>query len=947
MTGAGPGLYGATLAYPEATVDQLVLATAARTPDALAVRQWDERLTYRELVAQAAAVAGLLRGQGIGRHARVGVCATRRPELVVTLLGVLLAGGCVVPLDPGGPRRRMLDIVADAGVRLVVGDAAEAEFGSVPQVRTLVPVPAAAGLAAGEPVPGPAEPDDIAYLPYTSGSTGRPKGVLATHRGLVEFIAGCAAVTGAGVGTRVLGISSLGFDAAVMDLLLPLVVGGSVQLVSTQDRADPQRLTRFIAQHRVDWGFITPSLLDLLDPAQLPDWRVVLAGGEAVPAALASRWAPGRRLFNSYGPTEVTATAALGELTGADGDPVPLGPPIPNHRLYIVDDRLSPVPDGEPGELLVGGPGVSYGYLNRPALTAERFVPDPFSGRPGERLYRTGDLVRRRADGRVVYLGRSDRQLKIRGQRVELGEIEAVLAEHPAVRSAAVEAVPGPTGIQLVAFVAPDSASDDELHEYAAAQLPASMRPARLLRLAALPVAAITGKLDHSALRTLATEAVATQDATQDEAADGADPVHRVAAQVWRQVLGTAPGPQTDFFRAGGDSIAAMRLVASLSERLHRNVATDDVLQARTFAGLVDRLAIAPPLDAPALSTGNPPTLSAPQRRLWFLDQLAPASAPYNIAFADRVHGELDLDALARALAAVAQRHDVLRWRVLRDGGVPYPVCDPPGEVPVPLVDLIGTADPEAALRTALDAQAARPIDLATGPAWQVTGYRLGPAEHVIAVTVHHAVFDGWSQRVFYRDLATAYAAAVDGGRPVLPTLPAGYADYAVWRAERDRRTGADHLAWWLRELAGAPTELELPRDRPRRAVQTYSGAEASLMLPPVTEAAVRALAVRLAATPAEVLLAGFGALLNRLTGAPEMVIGAVVADRRLVAFDEVVGFFIDTVPVRLRPVGRSFAELVTGSAGALRDASAHLGAPLERLVDALGLAGQTAHPPL
>ncbi|WP_406065681.1 amino acid adenylation domain-containing protein [Micromonospora sp. NBC_00860] len=940
---------GESLPWPDATLAELVVAQAARTPDAVAVRQWDTRLSYAELLSRAAGVAATLRARGVGRQTRVGVCGTRRPDLVATVLGVLLAGGCYVPLEPGGPRRRLHAIAADAGLSLVVGDAAEAEFGAAPGVEA-IGLPGPASLA-----PCPARPGDPAYVLFTSGSTGRPKGVLTTHRNVVEFVSGVVALSGADAGVRSLGIASLGFDAATMDLFVPLLLGGTVQLLGAEDRADPVRLARFIVAHEVNWGFITPTVLAMLDPEEVPDWRTVLCGGEAVPAALAARWAPGRRFLNGYGPTETTVLAVSGPLSATETDPVPIGRPLPNHRAYVVDAALDPMPVGETGELLIGGPGLADGYLGQPALTAERFVPDAFSGLPGERLYRTGDLVRHDPDGRIVYLGRADRQVKIRGQRIELGEVEAVLADLPGVASVAVEAVAGPAGTELVAFLTPTDAPDDaRLRAYAGSRLTAAMLPARVLRRAALPVSPTSGKLDRPALRALAVTALTTPPAepggTPVDAAVPSDltddPVAAAVAGIWTRLLGTPPGPDTDFLAAGGNSIAAMRLVAALRDELGRQVDTREVFALRGFGRLVEQVAVAPSA-GDELSTGNPPTLSPPQRRLWFVDQLAPSSAPYNIAVAHRLRGPLDTAALGAALRAVAVRHDVLRWRIPQTGGVPYAVCAEPTDVAVPVVDLTDSIDREAELARMLAAGAAHPFDLATGPPWQVTVYRLGPDQHVLAVTWHHAVFDGWSERVCYDDLATGYGRAVAGQPPALPELCARYADYAVWRDARDRRRGEADLAWWAGHLSGAPTVLELPRDRPRPAVQTYAGAEASVRLSAPADHAVRELAERRGTTVAAVLLAAFGELIARLTGGDDHVLGAIVADRRLAAFDDVVGFFIDTVPVRVRTAGASFAELVDRCAGELHEATAHPGAPLERIVEALGVGRDTARAPL
>ncbi|GAB2935052.1 hypothetical protein GCM10027280_23670 [Micromonospora polyrhachis] len=932
---------GAALSYPDATLADLIVTQAQRRPDAVAVRQWSAQLTYRQLVDQAAGVAAALRELGVGPETRVGVCGLRRPELVATVLGVLMSGGCFVPLEPGGPRRRLLEIVDDAGLTVVVGDRAEAEFGDLPGIRTLgLPAP-------GSPDACPATPDDTAYVLFTSGSTGRPKGVLTTHRNVVEFVFGCAATTGADESTRALGIASLGFDAASIDLFVPLALGGSVQLLGVEDRSDPTRLRQFVVEHEVNWGFITPTMLSMLDPAEVPGWRLVMCGGEAVPAELAARWLPGRRFIDSYGPTETTVLVVTDEVSGLPQDPMPIGRPLPNHRAYVVDADLRLVGPGEIGELLIGGPGLATGYLNRPGLTADRFVPDAYSDLPGQRLYRTGDLVRQLPDGRIVYLGRADRQVKIRGQRIELGEIETVLGEHPDVRQAAVEAVPGPVGAELVAFLTPATApTEAQLRSYAQTRLTSGMLPARVLRLAELPVNPVTGKLDRAALRELATSAADPVDAAVDDPA--ATPTEQAVARIWCQVLGSTPGRNTDFFLSGGNSIAVMRLVAGLRAELGRQVNADDVFTGRTLAGLAERVADAEPLTADEFTTGNPPTLSPPQRRLWFMDQLAPSSAPYNIALATRLRGELDVAALGRALRAVAERHDVLRWRVPQTGGVPYAMCEEPTDISAPVVDLTDSPDQATELRTMLAAGASHTFDLATGPAWQVTVYRLGPTEHVLAITLHHAVFDGWSQAVLYNDLAEAYQAAVSGDPMRLPPLRASYADYAVWRSDRDQRRGQSDLDWWVNHLSGAPTVLDLPRDRPRPAVQTYSGAEATVALSEPTDRAVRQLAARLGVTPAGVLLAGFGQLINRLTGSDDQVIGAIVADRRLAAFDDVIGFFIDTVPVRLRTDGgTTFAELVQRASVELRDSVAHPGAPLERVVEALSVGRDTSRAPL
>ncbi|MCT2581931.1 amino acid adenylation domain-containing protein [Actinophytocola gossypii] len=894
----------------------LVLAQARRTPDAVAVVQWDRGLTYRELTGRAAALAEDLRAAGAGRGTTVGVCHDRSPELLVALLGVLLSGAAYVPLDPTYPRRRLATIADDAALVAVITSGASLDLG-VPELT--VPERVA------EPVGGRAGGDDLAHLIYTSGSTGRPKGVLTTHRNAVAFVTGTAPAMGAQAGSTVLCFSSPSFDAFTFDVYAPLSVGGTVALVGDTDRADPALLERFVTEHRVDIGIVTPAVLRVLDPARLPHWHTVIVGGDLVEPGLVEPWTvpSGRTFRHVYGPTETTTFVVVDELTGRWTDPLPLGRPTPGHHAHVVDENLDPVPPGEPGELLIGGPGVALGYLDRPGLTADRFVPDPFSGEPGARLYRTGDVCRLLPDGRIGFLGRRDGQVKIRGQRVELGEIEAVLREHPDVDQAVVEVVPAAAGPEVVAFVAghvPDDLTDEAVRDWCAARLTPAMVPARVFRSDALPVNQATGKIDRAGLRELAAPADAEPDAA---------PAGRDLAGVWQRVLGgPPPGPDADFFVAGGHSIAVMRLVAAIRDELRRDVRAVDVFDGRTLAGLAERVERAAPLPGPDLPTGSPPTLSPSQRRMWFLDRLAPDSAAYNIAFAERLRGPLDVAALRHALTTVAERHEVLRWRVRDDRGTPVAHVVPPGEVPLSVVDV---AEHDLAAR--LGADAGRPIDLATGPVWRAVLYRLGPDDHVLGLVLHHAVADGWSQSVLYDDLAAAYT-----GKP-LPALPTGYADYAVWRDSRDARDGEADRAWWRDHLAGAPTSVDLPRDRPRPPVQTYAGRTASAPFPADLDAAVRALAADLGATPSLVLLAGFGEVLRRLTGRGDNVVGVVVADRAEPAFADLVGFFVDIVPVRLRTDGHlAFAEGVLACRDEFLDVTAHPAAPLERIVRDAGV---------
>ena len=712
------------------SVPARILGHAARTPDAVAVRQDAATLTYAELAGIAAEVATRLRAAGVGPEDVVGVCADRRPALPAAMLGVWLAGAAYLPLDPSLPPARLRGLVTEAAAAAVVVD---------PLGRSLLEGPALVDLpdrGAGTVEAPRQHPRAAAYVLFTSGSTGRPKGVVVPHGAVDGFLAWMAGVTGTGPGDVVLAFASIGFDVSVYELFLPLVAGGTLALAGQAERTDAVRLQRFAAAHGVTVLDLPPALLPLVEPAAIPTLRVLTTGSEAPGPEQVARWTGGGvRLLNCYGPTEATVNVTAFEATGSWDRPLPIGTPAPGQRAYVVDPGLRELGPDEPGELLLGGAGLARGYLGDPALTAERFVPDPFSGEPGARLYRTGDQVVWRADGQLHFLGRLDRQVKIRGQRVETGEVEAVLLQHPAVLQAAVDAVPGPAGLELVAYVTPAGAAAEDLRAHCARRLPAAMVPARVAGLDALPLSPSSSKVDLHALRGMLAPGPAAPRRRPPET-----PVQRAVAAAWSAELGTAEvGLDDDFVACGGHSIAAMRLVATLRGDLDRDVEAEDVLLGRTLAGIAARVEAAARLGGEDLVTGHPPALGPAQRRLWFLDRYAPHSTAYNIAMAERLRGPLDVPALAAALRAVQARQDVLRWRIPDADGIPYAVADPAGDVPLPVFEVDD-------VRAALDELAGTRFDLGTDRLWRAVLLCLGPAEHVLGIVAHHAVFDGWSQ---------------------------------------------------------------------------------------------------------------------------------------------------------------------------------------------------------
>ncbi|WP_433414390.1 amino acid adenylation domain-containing protein [Microtetraspora malaysiensis] len=886
----------------------LITAQAAKTPDAPAVRQWENVLTYAQLVERAGALAARLQELGVGPESRVGLCTRRNPLMPAAVLGIHLAGGAYLPLDPGHPRLRLEEVLDDAGVEVVVVDERGAELlegcgralVNADQPRRAAP-------------PNRAVPGNAAHVIYTSGSTGRPKGVVVSHANVVAFVTSTVAHFALDASCRSFAFSALGFDASVFDMLTPLAAGGCVQLVPDEDRVDPARLQRFLEEHDVTYGFLPPAVLPLVDPSRLPYLQDVMTAGEPPPPEQVARWSAHGNFHNWYGPTESTVTVVGGRFEGVWERPLPIGRPLRGCRAHILDEDLNECPTGVPGELCIGGPQISRGYVGRPGLTAERFIPDPFSTEPGARLYRTGDRVAWQEDGQIAFMGRLDRQVKVQGQRVEIGEVETTLRAHPKVLQAVVDF----TG-ELVAYVTPEDAPDlAVLREDLAVRLPPYMLPTRLVRLDILPLNA-SGKVDLATLRAQ----------SQREQGTGTG-----LAGIWARVLeAPAPDDEDDFFQRGGHSLRAMRLVAAVRAELGRVVSVQDVYEGRTYGALRALVERAQRATTAAPPTGSPAAFTPAQRRMWFVEQLAPESTAHNIAMAERIRGPLDVAALQRALTTVVTVHEALRWRVGSRDGIPDVTVAPPGEVPLPVDDLS-----PAELAGALQKEARERFDLAAGPLFRARLIRLAPDEHVLCLTAHHLVFDGWSQDVLYRGLSAAYR-----GEPV-EVAEHTFADYVRWlRGNGDGQA----LGWWREHLRDAPLVLDLPRDAARPPAQTFHGAACRGELDAALAGRVAELAARLGATPYAVLLAAFGRQLAGLSGRNDLVVGAAYADRPHVAFESLVGMCVQVLPLRLRPRG-DFAEQVRACAAELGAAIRHRDVPLGQLLESLRLPRDLSRNPI
>jgi amino acid adenylation domain-containing protein len=914
----------------------VIAEQAERTPHAVAVRQWGRELTYTQLVGRAATLSRRLHTAGIGPESVVGICARRTPELVVAMLGVMLSGGAYVAIDLAYPRKRIATIIEDAHVQVMIADESGARL-----LGPLAPrlIPLREGGPSAAPPQAAASPDAMAYLIYTSGSTGVPKAVVVTHANLLAFATMTADYFGIDSACRSIGFASLGFDASVLDIHIPLMRGGSVQLLGDEDRLDPVRLSRFLRAHEVTYGILPPAVLPLLDPEQLPTLRHLISGGEPVGPEQVARWSrPGRRAFhNWYGPSEATV-AVVGTELSCDGDrALPIGHPLPGNQVYVLDEDLRPCPPGVPGELCVAGPQVARGYLRRPALTAERFVANPFSADPAARMYRTGDRVVMADDGRLDFLGRLDRQVKVQGQRVELGEIEVVLRGHPRVGHAVVDLVEGPAGLkEIVAHLTPQDAPDiSEVRRYCADRIPAYMTPHRVRRWHAMPLT-VAGKVDLDILR-------AGHDEVDAPGREAATPTERAVASAWAEAFGSAePTPDEDFFEAGGHSLLAMRLVTAIRDRLSVEITVDEVLTGRTVAGIARLAKQAPPAwSGPDASTTRP-ELSSLQRRMWFVERLAPGIPAHNIAMAQHISGKLDVETLRRALADVAARHESLRWRITARDGVPHVIVgDPLADVPLPVEPASGGVQ-GAELRELLEQESRIVFDLEKGPLWRARLLRLGPEEHLLAVTVHHIVFDGWSQHVFWRDLAAALRGQA------LDAPEGSFSRYVARQEQRRLRRGDGDMEWWAERLSGAPAVVDLPGDHARPPVQTFDGASVRALIGHADSEAVRSVARSLGVTPYAVLLTAFAVLVRRLIGRDELIVGAPVADRADHDCADVVGCLVHLLPLRLRTTDEAaFAQNVRDCQAELATALAHRDVPLDRLVDRLGIPRDLSRNPL
>jgi amino acid adenylation domain-containing protein len=964
------------------SVQDLFSRVAERLPHRVAVERGDERVTYGELEEATNRLASYLVSTGVGKGSVVGVLAHDTAEVITAILGVLKAGCVFVPLDPSIPERRLRAMVAEVSPVCflsppgLAGEAAKLAAESGARVVSL-------GRPGGESAPGaesyaghddatrPAvgwQPDDMCYVYFTSGSTGRPKGIAGRLKGIDHFVRWEIATCGVGEGTRVSQLISPSFDAFLRDAFTPLCAGGTVCAPESRDViVDAAALARWLDEREINLVHCVPSLLRAvinqdLSPDSFPALRDVLLSGEPLLPADVKRWVElfGERirLVNLYGPTETTMTKFFYFVrpTDAGRRSIPIGKPMEGARALVLDAKGAACPPGAIGEIHIRTPYRTLGYYGQPELTAEVFIPNPFGQNPDDLIYRTGDLGRVLEDGNFEFLGRKDQQVKIRGVRIELREIESALREHEAVADVAVVDFDDAGGNKyLCAYVVPGGeAGAVELREHLAASLPPAMIPSAFVFRDSLP-RTISGKLDRKALP--------PPSAARAESGAGfapaRTPVEEVLCGIWASVVGVERvGVEDDFFSLGGHSLLATQLLARVRETLGVELPLRSLFEAPTVAGQARRVEDArregkglktEPV-VPTPRDGELP-LSFAQQRLWFIDQLQPGSVFYNISTAVRLTGRLDVRALELTLTEITRRHEVLRTTFETADGRARQVIAPPRPFRLPLIDLsrLGAEQREAELAYLLREEPRRAFDLASDQLARATLVRLDEESHVALFTIHHIVSDGWSMGVLVREVAALYRAFAAGEPSPLPELPVQYVDFARWQRERLRGPALEALlSYWRGQLEGAPTTLNLPTARVRPEVQTFRGSALTQQLPLPLSESLKALSRREGATLFMTLLAAFNALLHLHTGQEDIVLGSPIAARDQVELENMIGFFANTLVLRTDLSGDpTFRELLARVREAALGAYAHQDLPFDKLVEELRPERNLSHNPL
>lgn len=924
-------------------------------PQATAVRFATEELSYALLEARSNQIAHYLKALGVGAEVRVGLCMERSPWMICAILGIMKAGGAYVPLDPRYPTERLNLMIEDAEPTVLLTMSELAEHVPSAKIHPIYLDRAIPELS-DYPVSAPPlsyHPEQLAYIIYTSGSTGAPKGVLVPQRGLVNLVLAQIELFAIDHTSRLLQFAPLSFDASVSEIWTALLAGAELVMAAWETMVPGLELIELLERAKITTITLPPSILAALPDADLPDLQTLVVAGEPCPAYLVDRWGQQRRMLNAYGPTENTVCATAGSCDSGPRQPA-IGSALPNVQVYLLNHQLQPVAVGIPGMLYIGGMGLSRGYHQNPRLTAERFIPDLWGGTPGARLYNTGDIARFRPDGQLEYIGRSDQQVKLRGYRIELGEIEAVLQQHPAVQTSVLALHTNQAQQQhLVAYVVAKSAvtlTITELQQHCNRLLPNYMLPTIFMLLPELPHTP-NGKIDRQSLPIpeqvrpgLVKDFVAPRSETET-----------ILAQIWADILNIDHvGIEHNFFELGGHSLLATQVLSRVREICKVDVPLRNFFRVPTIAALANIVDTSETVSkVPALrvlAERHKLPLSFAQQRLWAIEQLHPGESIYNIPGALQLDGQLEPAGLEYALNEIVRRHEVLRTTFALSDEGPIQRIAADLHITIPLRDLESNAAQEqAVLDQLLQTEAALPFDLNHGPLLRAQLIRLAPERHLLLFTLHHIIADGWSLGILTNEFATLYTAFIEQRPSPLPDLAIQYADFAAW--QRQWLQGsilADKLNYWKQQLANAPTRTTFPPDRPRPAIQSYTGATLVQQLSPALTSALLDLSRQFDVSLFMALSGGFAILLNRYVNSNDLVIGTDVANRQYLEVEPLIGFFVNVLPLRFDLGGNpSFAELAARIRVTALDAFTHQDVPFEKIVDELKLPRNLEHNPL
>ncbi|HJP93403.1 MAG TPA: amino acid adenylation domain-containing protein [Pyrinomonadaceae bacterium] len=929
-------------AYPNVCVYQLIERQAALRPDAIAVEMDSEQLRYAELNARANQLARHLRAMGVGPETLVGVFLRRSVQMVVALLAIHKAGGAYLPLDPSFPEKRLSYMVQNAELKVLLTETSLADA-LPPSTARIINVDNDFARHSSEDLVPNVTSENLAYVIYTSGSTGNPKGVQIEHRGFTNFILSMQREPGITPDDVVLAITTLSFDPAGLELFLPLITGARFVIADSETAGDGFQLREKLATSGATVLQATPTTWRMLIDA---GWRArkglkALCGGEALSSDLAGElMARGATLWNVYGPTEATVWPMTCRIEPRGS--ISIGRPIANIRVYILDKLGNRVPVGVAGELHMAGDGLARGYLNLPELTAGSFIPDTFGSDANQRLYKTGDLGRYLLDGNIEYLGRLDHQVKIRGFRIELGEIESVLRQHPAIHKCVVVAREDSRGEQqLVAYVVRAGGAHTtaaELRAFLSDRLPSYMVPAAMVELDDLPLTP-TGKVDRRAL---------PAPDYRPQAEDTVSPrsqLEELLLGIWTQVLKTPDiGINHNFFELGGHSLLAVSVVSRTRAALNVDLKVRHLFEAPTIAALAHKInqlsGVQPLPPIKKVRRDRELPVSFAQERMWFLNQLEKDSPFYNVPGAFKLTGPLDVSSLQKAFEQITLRHEAFRTTFSVVDGRPVQVIGEATSVRFSTCTLEGLAPAavEGKIQRLGYEEAREPFDLERGPLLRAKVVRLSETEHVVFTTAHHIVSDGWSLGILIRELAALYENLTSQTSTPLPELSIQYADYAVWQRDWLEKELLDRqLSYWKKQLQGVPTVLDLPTDRPRSLVQTFNGARYSVQLSQKTTEALKELSRREGATLFMTILAAYETLLFRYTGQENIIVGTPVAGRSSAEIENLIGFFVNTLPLKTSLSGNlTFEELLAGIRETALDAYANQDLPFEQLVEAM-----------